>query len=81
MYNNIFGVKFIKGMKACGLPQKKDKIKMLLMTKISFGIFIESAPSVYCSSSSSFYISRSRWMGDLGFEGQRVTTLNLQFVP
>ena len=52
---------------------------MLLMIKRTFGIFIKSAPGVYCSSSSSFYISRSRWMGDLGFEGQRVKQ-NIQFV-
>lgn len=45
------------------------------------GIFTKSAPSVYCSSSSSFYISRSRWMGDLGFEGQSVIMLNLPCVP
>ena len=54
---------------------------MLLMMKRTLRIFIKSTPTAsIVPALLLFYISRSRWMGDLGFEGQRVTTPNLQFV-
>ena len=54
---------------------------MLLMMKRSISIFIKSTPTAsIVPALLLFYIGRSRWMGDLGFEGQRVTTPNLQFV-
>ena len=53
---------------------------MLLMMKRTLRIFIKSTPTASIVPVLLFYISRSRWMGDVGFEGQRVTTPKLQFV-